>query len=150
LRKKPSVRRVKELFGSWFKALIDAELLENDARRLSLGTQCLARDGHTCFSLGEKTIDDVLHGLGIPHEREPAYPVGNFRADFLVNGVFIEYFGLAGDPKYDARSKEKRKLCEAHGIKLIAILPKDLVSSKKLESMLLTILGVTEGRAIEG
>jgi hypothetical protein len=48
---------------------------------------------------------------------------------------------LAGDEKYDAKSKEKRKLCEAHGIKLIAIFPKDLVSSKKLEAMLLTGLG---------
>jgi hypothetical protein len=144
LRQKPSVRRVKELFGSWFKALIDAELLENGARRTSLGTQCLARDGHMCFSLGKKTIDDLLHGLGIPHEREPTYPVRNFRADFLVNGVFIEYFGLAGDATYDAKSKEKRQLCEAHGIKLIAILPKDLVSSRKLESMLLAGLGLTE------
>lgn len=143
LRQKPSAGRVKELFGSWFKALIDAELLENDARRVSLGTQCLARDGHTCLSLGEKTIDDLLHALGIPHEREPAYPVGNFRADFLVNGVFIEYFGLAGDATYDAKSEEKRKLCQAHGIKLIAILPKDLVSSKKLESMLLAGLELT-------
>ena len=53
LKRKPALRRVKELFGSWFKALIDAELLEDGARRTSLGTQCLARDGHMCFSLGE-------------------------------------------------------------------------------------------------
>jgi hypothetical protein len=144
LKQKPTRRRVKELFGSWFKALIDAELLEDGARRASLGTQCLARDGHVCFSLGEKTIDDLLHALGIPHGREPAYPEGNFRGDFVVNGVFIEYFGLAGDAKYDAKSSEKRMLCQAHGIKLISIFPKDLVSSRKLESMLLTGLGLLE------
>jgi hypothetical protein len=143
LRRKPTQRRVKELFGSWFKALIEAELLENAARRTSLGTQCLARDGHMCFSLGEKTIDDLLHALGIPHGREPAYPEGNFRADFVVNGVFIEFFGLAGDAEYDAKSSAKRVLCQTHGIKLISIFPKDLVSSRKLESMLLTGLGLT-------
>jgi hypothetical protein len=144
LMQKPTLRRVKELFGSWFKALIDAELLEDGARRVSFGTQCLARDGHTCFSLGEKTIDDLLHALGVPHGREPAYPEGNFRGDFVVNGVFIEYFGLAGDAEYDAKSSEKRTLCQAHGIKLISIFPKDLVSSRKLESMLLTGLGLLE------
>jgi len=144
LLRKPTPRRVKELFGSWFKALIDAELLEDGARRTSLGTQCLARDGHMCFSLGEKTIDDLLHAMGIPHEREPAYPEGNFRADFLVNGVFIEYFGLAGDPDYDAKSSKKKLLCEAHKIQLIAIFPKDLVSSKRLETMLLKSLGRIE------
>jgi hypothetical protein len=148
LKRKPTQRRVKELFGSWFKALIDAELLEDGARRTSLGTQCLAKDGHMSFSLGEKTIDDLLHALGILHEREPAYPEGNFRADFVVNGVFIEYFGLAGDAEYDAKSSKKKMLCQAHGIKLIAIFPKDLVSSRKLESMILTSLGLIGHRAI--
>jgi len=38
------------------------------------------------FFVGEKTIDDLLHVLKIPHGREPAYPEGNFRADFIVNG----------------------------------------------------------------
>jgi len=143
LKRKPALRRVKELFGSWFKALIDAELLEDGARRTSLGTQCLARDGHMCFSLGEKTIDDLLHVLKIPHGREPAYPEGNFRADFIVNGVFIEYFGLTGDAEYDAKTSKKKMLCNAYGIKLISVLPKDLVSSRKLESMMLTKLGLT-------
>ncbi len=138
LKSKPAQRRVKDLFGSWFKALIAADLLEEGARRTSLGTQCLARDGHMCFSLGEKTIDDLLFALGIPHEREPFYPEGNYRADFLVNGAFIEYFGLAGDGEYDAKAKMKKQLCEAHGIRLVSILPRDLVSSKKLESTLLS------------
>jgi hypothetical protein len=142
LRKKPSLRRVKDLFGSWFKALIDAELLENEARRTSFGTQCLAKDGHMCFSLGEKTIDDLLHAVGIPHEREPFYPDSNYRADFIVDGIFIEYFGLVGDADYDAKSSEKQKLCRAHSIKLISIFPNDLVSSRKLENMLLKGLGL--------
>lgn len=142
LQRKPTLRRVKELYGSWFKALIGAELLENGARRTSIGTQCLAKDGHMCFSLGEKTIDDLLHVMGIPHEREPVYPESNFRADFVVGGVFIEYFGLTGDTDYDTKSREKQRLCRTHGIKLISVFPKDLVNSRKLESMLLAVFGL--------
>jgi hypothetical protein len=84
---RPSVMRVKELFGSWLAALIAADLLENGTRRLLLGTHCIARDGHVCFSLGEKTVDDLLTEMGIQNEREPHYPNANFRADFRVEAT---------------------------------------------------------------
>src|SRR5262249_4768317 len=88
LRQKPSQKRVKELFGSGLASLIAAGFLENNARRLTRGTQCRARDGHVCLSLGEKTIDDktiddLLHANGIQHKKEPSYPEENFRADFV-------------------------------------------------------------------
>ena len=67
LKRKPTVGRMKELFGSWLKALIEAGVLEDGTRRTSRGTQCLAKDGHVCLSLGEKTIDDFLYTHGIPH-----------------------------------------------------------------------------------
>ena len=137
LKRKPTVRRVKELFGSWLKALVEAEILEDGTRRASLGTQCLAKDGHICLSLGEKTIDDLLHSRGIAHEKEPHYPEGNFRADFLVDGIFIEYFGLKGDSDYDAKTRLKQRICKKHGIRLISIYPSDLVSLKKLNKKLL-------------
>ena len=136
LTRKPTVRRVKELFGSWFEALIESGVLEDDARRMSRGTQCLARDGHICLSLGEKTIDDTLHALGIPHEKEASYPEGDYRVDSAVGDVFIEYFGLTGDADYDAKTKVKQSVCKKHGIRLIAIYPIDLASPKKLESKL--------------
>jgi tetratricopeptide (TPR) repeat protein len=144
LQRKPSVRRVKDLFGSWFEALIEAGILEDDARRLSRGTQCLAKDGHICLSLGEKTIDDALHALGIPHEKEVRYPEGGFRADFGVNEVFIEYFGLTGDADYDAKTRAKRDICVAHHIKLISIYPNDLVAPEKLRSILVKGLRLRE------
>ena len=142
LKRKPTQRHVKKLFGSWLKALIEAGVLEDGTRRTSRGTQCLARDGHVCLSLGEKTIDDFLHAFGIHHEKEPRYPEGDFRADFVANGIFIEYFGLTGDDDYDAKTKLKQELCKKHGIKLISVYPNDLVSSKKLEAMLLAGLSL--------
>lgn len=140
LRRKPTVRRVKELFGSWLNALVEAEVLEDGTRRTSRGTQCIAKDGHVCLSLGEKTIDDFLYDRGIPHEKEPRYPGGNFRGDFSVNGVLIEYFGLQGNPEYDAKTKQKQRICKKHGIQLISLYPSDLVSLKKLNGKLLKVL----------
>jgi hypothetical protein len=142
LKRKPTVRRVKELFGSWLKALIEAGILEDGAWATSRGTQCLAKDGHLCLSLGEKTIDDILYALGIPHEKEPPYPEGNFRADFAANGVFIEYFGLTGNEDYDEKTKLKKKICKKYGIRLISIYPRDLTSTRELETKLLAGLHV--------
>lgn len=63
-----------------------------------------------------------------------------YRADFLVNGVFIEYFGLAGDPDYDERTRIKKEICLRHGLRLIALYPNDLMSSARLGKKLLTLL----------
>lgn len=137
LRRKPSVQRVKQLFGSWLGALIEAGILEDGTRRTARGTQCIAKDGHVCLSLGEKTVDDLLYAHGVVHEKEPRYPEGNYRADFGVGGILIEYFGLKGNPDYDQKAELKRRLCKKHGIKLISIYPDDLVSTKRLEGKLL-------------
>lgn len=140
LGRKPTTRRVKELFGSWLNALIKAGVLEDGTRKTSRGIHCIAKDGHVCLSLGEKTIDDFLFMHGIVHEKEPSYPERNLRADFSVDGVFIEYFGLVGNPEYDAKTKQKQQICRKCEIHLISIYPKDLVTTKTLEKRLLTIL----------
>jgi hypothetical protein len=140
LRSKPTVSRVKKLFGSWLRLLIEAGVLEDGTRKTSRGIQTLAKDGHVCFSLGEKTIDDWLHTHDVHHEKEPKYPDSNFRADFKVGEAFVEYFGLAGDPEYDKKIGEKTRFCLKYGIQLISILPKDLASqnglNKKLDILL--------------
>lgn len=140
LKNKPSTERVKDLFGSWLEALIYAGILENGSRETSRGTQTLATDGHICYSLGEKTIDDFLHGNGISHEREIFYPGSNLRCDFLVKEHFIEYFGLAGNENYDTKIEKKRAICKKQGIRLIELYPKDLLSSSSLSKKLICIL----------
>jgi hypothetical protein len=140
LQRKPTLHRVKCEFNSWLAALIDAGVLEDGTRKTSRGIQTLAKDRHVCLSLGEKTIDDFLFDRGIHHDKEPRYPTGNFRADFLVVGVFIEYFGLAGNPDYDAKIKQKMRICQEFGINLISIYPGDLVSDEKLQRKLSPIL----------
>jgi len=132
LQRRPSIQRVRELFGSWFQALVEAGVLEDGAQQMGRGTKCLAKDGHVCLSLGEKTVDDVLSSLGVMHTREVLYPEGHHRADFVACGVFIEYLGLAGNPAYDAKTKLKQLVCKKHGIKLLLIYPKDLIARDKL------------------
>lgn len=140
LGNKPSDARVAELFGSWFHALVKSGVLDQDAQRTSRGVRCLAKDGHSCLSLGEKTIDDALFSWGIKHEKEPRYPVEQYRADFAVAGTFIEYFGLAGNPEYDAHATVKKDICRLHGIPLIALYPADLASISRLEKKLLRLV----------
>lgn len=147
LKEKPTVKRVKSAFGSWLNALIQAGVLEDGTRKTSRGIQSIAKDGHVCLSLGEKTIDDYLHSHGIYHEKEPRYPEGKFRGDFKAGDTFIEYFGLTGNPEYDAKTKEKIRLCKKHNITLVAIYPVDLISQKKLEDKLSVLL--QENRGVE-
>lgn len=136
LKNKPSVKRVKEVYGSWLNALIQASVLPSGTRKMPRGVQCLARDGHVCNSLGEKEIDDLLFSLNIPHEKEPHYPDSNYRADFLIGEFFIEYFGLAGDPSYDAKTKIKIEMCRTKQIKLISLYADDLWNLENLQAKL--------------
>ena len=148
--KKPNIEKAKSLFdNSWLKALIEAGVLENDTRKTSRGTQTIAKDGHVCLSLGEKTIDDFLYENHIKHDKEPHYPEGNYRADFLVNNIFIEYFGLHGNPEYDKKTKLKQRLCKKYNIILISIYPTDLLSIAKLSNKLKPILNSKDNKSLE-
>jgi hypothetical protein len=136
LKKKPHVRCVKSRYGSWLNALIQAGILGDGTRHTSRGIQSLAKDGHVCLSLGEKTIDDYLYRHGICHEKEPKYPEGNYRGDFKVGDTIIEYFSLTGNPEYDGKTKQKIQICKKNKISLMAIYPQDLVSPEKLKRKL--------------
>lgn len=129
---RPAVRRVKQVFGTWLAALIAARLLEDGTRRMMRGTQCFARDGHVCLSLGEKTVDDFLTDTGLQHEKEPHYPDSNLRADFRIGDTFVEFLGLKGQSDYDERTAIKRLMCKTRGLRLLLIEPKDLASRTTL------------------
>lgn len=133
---KPSTCRVKRLFGSWLNALVEAGVLENGVRETGRGTHCVARDGHVCFSYGEKTIDDYLSSRQVSHGKEPRYPQTNYRADFHVGSYYVEYLGLAGDNEYDRRTSEKERIARENNIPLLVLYPEDLLSEKRLNEKL--------------
>lgn len=92
--------------------------------------------GEFVKSFGEKSIANFLFEHQVPYLYEPAErgPLKNYHPDFILKradggGVAIEYFGMAGDPDYDAMSEEKRrywKSRERGGWKLIECGPSDI------------------------
>lgn len=123
---------------SWIEWLEAADVLR-DGYRAGRGTWTKATDGHRCRSLFERHVDDFMSLHGIEHETEPSYPLDDelnphgLRADWrLDDGTLVEALGLAGDPAYDEKWIRKQALAENNGIRLVAILPEDLVRLTQL------------------
>lgn len=137
---------IKMQFGSWFKALVAAGVLDNGQLRTKRGIRCLAKSGNECNSIDEQYIDNFFFENGIKTVKEPRYPFHKLlnpkallRADWFVNGNYVEYFGLAGESEYDLKTTNKIRLCAELGLPLIAIYPDDLAD---LQKSLKAVLGV--------
>jgi hypothetical protein len=125
------VRSATSIFGSWNRAVQAAGLkpYRSHDDRMYKRSRTKALDGHRCDSISEAIVDNWLYKQGIPHLREVAYPAGNYKSDWGLEGrkVFLEYFGLAKDsPRYDATVKAKTAICRNYGIKLVPIFAEDL------------------------
>jgi DNA helicase-4 len=102
------------------------------AYRRSLQRETL--DGKFVKSYGEKVIANFLfeHQVGYLYEPNERGRLDPYHPDFLIKrsdgtGVCIEYFGMAGDPDYDAMSHEKRRYWqEKRGWTLIECGPQDI------------------------
>ena len=102
-------------------------------------------DGHIVKSIAEQTIDNELCNKGIFHAYEAPLDIGEdkpLKPDFCLKNylgdgkdVYIEYFGLKGQPKYDKHTEYKMKHYRRLGITLICLYPKD---SKNLKFALQT------------
>lgn len=136
----PRPESVNAVHGSWFALLHAAGLLPDGILKTSRGYKCLADDGHTCFSLGERAIDNFLFDLGVEHEREPRYPFGRQRADFKVGDTLIEYAGLTGEKGYDGKLVEKVSKARGLGIKVLVLYPPDLSTSHSMAAALKSVL----------
>lgn len=92
-------------------------------------------DGHIVKSIAEQTIDNELCSKGIFHAYEAPLDIGEdkpLKPDFCLKNylgenkdVYIEYFGLKGQPKYDENTEYKMKHYRKLGITLICLYPKD-------------------------
>ena len=102
-------------------------------------------DGHIVKSISEQVIDDWLGEQGIFHAYEAPLDIGEekpLKPDFCLKNylgkgqdVYIEYFGLKGQPKYDEHTAYKMNHYKRLGITLICLYPKD---SKNLKFALQT------------
>jgi len=126
-------REYKEKFGSWNNAIKLAGFQTNPVK---FAKKYYSADGHLCDSLAEKIIDDYLFHHKIIHEKNIPYPENHkLTADFRVNNIFIEYFGLANEVKgYNQTIKRKRVICKKYHLTLLEIYPRDLFSKNKLQN----------------
>jgi len=136
------IEHVKEIFKTWFEALVYSGVLQEGVQVLSRGIRCIAEDGHVCNSLDEMNIDNWLFHNKIKHSKEPFYPQddefnksGKRRADWLIGDTYIEYFGLKGENFYDQKTLEKFSLADKKGFKLIGIFPEDIPNIENILSV---------------
>jgi len=130
-------------FGTWFNALIESNVLDDGSIRRIVGTTCVSKDGHECRSIAEKIIDDWFYNNNISHIIEPYYPYdeelnpnSNLRADWKVDNIFVEFFGLSGFRDYGEKVILKKKLVDKTNISLLEIYPDDLYNLDKKLSFL--------------
>lgn len=128
----------RKLFESWNKAIIAAGFKPNPVK---FANKYFANDGHKCDSMAEKIIDDWLFSRNIKHKTKVPYLHHNMTADFKINDIYIEFFGLLGqNEKYDRLATEKEALWREKNLKVIKIYPNDLFPTNKLGEIFAKIL----------
>jgi hypothetical protein len=126
-------RSAGELFGSWDTMLTEAKSIGFRPRRGRGGYVSASKCGHLCYSLGERTVCDQLHEMGVTHQKEPTYPshkglnpAERLRADWLVGDVWIELAGYPNDPTYMKKLMLKQDLAIELDLNHLILMPSDL------------------------
>jgi hypothetical protein len=93
------------------------------------------KDGHYVRSKAELTIDDSLYLWGIPHAYEKKLPntEHDVYSDFHIpsgkgrpKAVYIEYWGMENDEKYNQRKNKKIEIYNQLGLSLIQLNDADI------------------------
>lgn len=112
-------------------------------------------DGTYLKSFGEKVIANFLfeHNISYKYERNFFWNGINYHPDFTVytganQGVIIEYFGLEGDPDYDALSHKKRSFWEQNPQWQLIELSPTLLRKGKIEEFHALLKRSLEGEGI--
>lgn len=89
------------------------------------GRELLASDGTRVRSTYELRVADWLIFRRVPYEYEPLLPFGHHRsrADFLVNGWYVEVWGVHSKPSYAKRKAWKKRMYGLHALPLIELSP---------------------------
>ncbi len=88
-----------------------------------------SRSGHKVRSRGDLIIADFLFLHGILFNYERKLPIAeDVHCDFYLNQheVYIEYWGMEGDQKYDVRKSLKTDIYKQHNLRLLEINDEDL------------------------
>ena len=87
-------------------------------------------DGHWVRSQAEARIDDWLFNHNLTHAYEYRIQKGNKfkKCDFYLPtyNLYIEYWGLIGNPEYDTSRKDKLQFYNNNQLKLVELFPRDI------------------------
>lgn len=106
----------------------------NDFRK-TYPAEYRTKDGHYVRSKAEQIIDDSLYLWGIPHAYEKKLPNTdhNVYSDFHIpsgkgrpKAVYIEYWGMENDEKYNQRKNKKIEIYNSLGLNLIQLNDADI------------------------
>ncbi len=126
-------------FGTWNKAI---EAAGFKPHLVLFAKKYVANDGHQCDSLSEKIIDDWLTSKRIIHQKNAYYLNSKYNADFKVNDIFIEFFGLCGVRKYDKNLTRKLKFIKNNKFKIIKIYPQDIFPKSRIHYLLNNLINL--------
>jgi hypothetical protein len=114
-----------EVKGTRSEATAEAEKAPKaDGFREKFPANHRAADGHMVRSRAEMLIDNWLYMAEIVHAYERKLPIEeDVYCDFYIptGKVYIEFWGLENEPKYQARKAEKKAIYERYGFNLIEL-----------------------------
>lgn len=109
----------------------DSPIGDTDRFRRKHPPQYRTQDGHLVRSRAEVMIDDYLYINRIVHAYERRLPIEqDVLCDFYLpeKKVYIEFWGLESDPRYQQRMQAKQALYADHGFNLIELHDADVQS----------------------
>ncbi|SFL61550.1 hypothetical protein SAMN04487943_102465 [Gracilibacillus orientalis] len=129
LQNKRLVETMNEIAGKDTEPREEEETKSSVDFRQKYEAKHRAADGHYVRSRAEMLIDNWLYMSGIVHAYERKLPIEeDVYTDFYlpVGRVYIEYWGLEDNPKYQARKQEKLKIYEKYDFNLIQLKDADI------------------------
>ena len=97
----------------------------------------ISKDNVKCFSRYELLFVNYFYDNNIEYEKEIWYKkvIPNFerdwRFDFYLpqHDIYVEFFGITGNDKYNKRVIEKQNVCVENNINLLSLFPQDIIDN---------------------
>ncbi len=125
LTNKTLLDTMDEVKGTRPEVTMEAEIAPKaDGFREKFPATHRAADGHMVRSRAEMLIDNWLYIAEIVHAYERKLPIEeDVYCDFYIptGKVYIEFWGLENEPKYQVRKAEKKAIYERYGFNLIEL-----------------------------
>ena len=111
------------------QAIKEGPKTTNDNFREKFPATIRTKDGHMVRSRAEVIIDNALYDYKLAHAYERKLPIEeDVYSDFFIptENVYIEFWGMEGDPKYAERKKIKIEIYKKYDFKLIELNDSDI------------------------